>query len=276
MINLPEWRLTNPFPAFYDSESGSAIEQTAKVYKAMQELIKEYNTFSEGVTKAINDHDNEIAEKLELFELEFSQKFQDFIDTVELEIEHASEEEIAKITAKFTELQTELETAIANIQTIPGKSAYEVAKDNGFEGSESEWLESLKGDDGNYTMPTFTLATTSEMNNKLLTEIFPTLRVGTRRIKMIFTDDISSTMGIKITPPSTTGYSGEITLKEVELDVSLGKGFITSSMYDVCFELHFFGGIYKAEINYNTSTNKPSGTTFPNGAWSFTKVTSLS
>ena len=28
-----------------------------------------------------------------------------------------------------------------------GKSAYEVAKENGFEGAEEEWLESLKGED---------------------------------------------------------------------------------------------------------------------------------
>lgn len=29
-----------------------------------------------------------------------------------------------------------------------GKSAYQVAVDNGFEGTEKEWLESLKGEDG--------------------------------------------------------------------------------------------------------------------------------
>lgn len=29
-----------------------------------------------------------------------------------------------------------------------GLSAYEIAKKNGFEGSETEWLESLKGDPG--------------------------------------------------------------------------------------------------------------------------------
>ena len=28
---------------------------------------------------------------------------------------------------------------------LQGKSAYEIALDNGFEGSEAEWLESLKG-----------------------------------------------------------------------------------------------------------------------------------
>ena len=30
----------------------------------------------------------------------------------------------------------------------PGKSAYEIAVENGFQGSEEEWLESLVGDDG--------------------------------------------------------------------------------------------------------------------------------
>ena len=29
-----------------------------------------------------------------------------------------------------------------------GKSAYQIAVDNGFEGTEAEWLESLKGSDG--------------------------------------------------------------------------------------------------------------------------------
>ncbi|WP_200411462.1 collagen-like protein [Virgibacillus salexigens] len=29
-----------------------------------------------------------------------------------------------------------------------GKSAYQIAKDNGFEGTESEWLASLKGEKG--------------------------------------------------------------------------------------------------------------------------------
>ena len=34
------------------------------------------------------------------------------------------------------------------IQGPPGKSAYEIAVENGFEGTEQEWLESLKGQDG--------------------------------------------------------------------------------------------------------------------------------
>lgn len=34
---------------------------------------------------------------------------------------------------------------IANADFTAGKSAYEIALDNGFSGSEQEWLESLKG-----------------------------------------------------------------------------------------------------------------------------------
>lgn len=41
-----------------------------------------------------------------------------------------------------------------------GKSAYEIAVDNGFIGTETEWLESLKGSDGNDgTTPNLTIGT---------------------------------------------------------------------------------------------------------------------
>nr|DAO28822.1 MAG TPA: hypothetical protein [Caudoviricetes sp.] len=32
--------------------------------------------------------------------------------------------------------------------SVPGKSAYEIAREHGFTGSETEWLESLKGGNG--------------------------------------------------------------------------------------------------------------------------------
>lgn len=36
-------------------------------------------------------------------------------------------------------------SGLGELKGDPGKSAYEIAKDNGFEGSESEWIESLQG-----------------------------------------------------------------------------------------------------------------------------------
>lgn len=49
---LPEWILTGNSPAFYDSESLTAIQQTARLYGAVRELQQAYNDFTEatGVT----------------------------------------------------------------------------------------------------------------------------------------------------------------------------------------------------------------------------------
>ena len=86
MLNLPKWRLTNPFPSFLDSESGTAIEQTAKVYAAMQQLIDEYNAFVDSVTAQINEFTATTKADHEEFETALRQEFQDFIDTVDLKM----------------------------------------------------------------------------------------------------------------------------------------------------------------------------------------------
>lgn len=53
MERLPHWVLTNKFPALFDSESATVIEQTARVYGAMQALIDEYNTFVDEMNKTV-------------------------------------------------------------------------------------------------------------------------------------------------------------------------------------------------------------------------------
>lgn len=55
MNKLPEWFLTNKYPAFYDKDSLTVVEQTAKVYGAMQEVINEHNNFIESVNATINN-----------------------------------------------------------------------------------------------------------------------------------------------------------------------------------------------------------------------------
>ena len=61
-----------------------------------------------------------------------------------------------------------------------GKSAYEIAKDNGFVGTEEEWLESLKGDGGNPSsyIPTYTDANSIEVFEEALVGIFNTAEEG--------------------------------------------------------------------------------------------------
>ena len=84
MYTLPRWVLTNSKPGFYDTESATAIEQTAKLYKAMQDLIDEYNSFAEKSNKIITDFIEGTQKDYEAFQVALRQEFQDFIDTIEL------------------------------------------------------------------------------------------------------------------------------------------------------------------------------------------------
>lgn len=45
----------------------------------------------------------------------------------------------------FALLKRYVSDSIANLSGVNGKSAYEIAVDNGFIGSEEEWLKSLQG-----------------------------------------------------------------------------------------------------------------------------------
>ena len=57
------------------------------------------------------------------------------------------------VAAVYNKLNGETYTSIASdpssvVWGVEGKSAYEIAQENGFQGTEEEWLESLKGDKG--------------------------------------------------------------------------------------------------------------------------------
>ena len=70
----------------------------------------------------------------------------------------------AELAADVTDLVGEFRTHIDNeTKTLTGKSAYEVAKDNGFTGTEAQWLETLKA----------ALATDTEME-EVIADVFGT------------------------------------------------------------------------------------------------------
>jgi hypothetical protein len=49
---------------------------------------------------------------------------------------------------KFNESAEGFNMGFSDIKTLRGKSAYEIAVENGFVGTEADWLESLHGKDG--------------------------------------------------------------------------------------------------------------------------------
>lgn len=83
---LPKWCISNKNPGFYDTESASAIEQTAKLHKTMQELIEDYNAFADEMNAKIIEFIDGSEQDQEEFAVGLRQEFQDFIDTIDLKL----------------------------------------------------------------------------------------------------------------------------------------------------------------------------------------------
>ena len=102
---LPHWVITNPRPAFYDTDSGTSIEQTALLYKKMQEIIESYNLFVDEVNGKIEEFIATSLEDQETFELSINQMIHDFTTLVETKIKDQDgviAEAIAYLTDNLT------------------------------------------------------------------------------------------------------------------------------------------------------------------------------
>lgn len=64
---LPKWALLNPLPAIYDFESVTPLQQTARVYGAMQEMIREYNAFADLINKEMQSFVGSSEEEIKNF-----------------------------------------------------------------------------------------------------------------------------------------------------------------------------------------------------------------
>lgn len=84
---LPKWALNSNNPAFYDTESATAIEMVAKLHGSMNTLIDDYNNYVDNTNKIIANFNESTTKDIELFKIAMRQEFQDFIDTVELKIQ---------------------------------------------------------------------------------------------------------------------------------------------------------------------------------------------
>lgn len=99
---LPHWSITDKFPAFYDTESATAIEMVSKLYGSMEEVITDYNKFVDDTNKVITDFETGVTTDIEEYKVAMSQQFQDFIDVVELKL-GAQDKEIADAITYLTD-----------------------------------------------------------------------------------------------------------------------------------------------------------------------------
>lgn len=115
LINtLPKWALTNTSPSFYETESGTVIEQTAKMYAKMNELVDAFNKYTNDVNTIIEEFEKSTTDDIELFKTGLRQEFQDFIDVIDLkilELNNLSVDLINQVDVKFAEQDLKIQNA---------------------------------------------------------------------------------------------------------------------------------------------------------------------
>lgn len=79
MNTLPKWIFANPFPAIHDFESLAVLEQTARLYGAVNELIKEYNK----TVEQLESYTKQETANREEFELKITKVIKEFICCME-------------------------------------------------------------------------------------------------------------------------------------------------------------------------------------------------
>lgn len=117
--HLPHWVLTDLQPAFYDVESGTTLQQTAKIYGKMQELIDLYNEFVTKVNKYIKDFEDGIITDFEEFRNCIIKVMNDYIETID-----------TKINLQDTKINDAVEYMKTNI-TSTASTLFNDALDNG-------------------------------------------------------------------------------------------------------------------------------------------------
>lgn len=76
---LPKWVLANHFPAIHDFESLTVLEQTARIYGAMNALIEEYNKFADSVNNQLSTFTESEEEARKEFELQITKVIREFM-----------------------------------------------------------------------------------------------------------------------------------------------------------------------------------------------------
>ena len=116
---LPHWVLTNLQSAFYDSESGTVLQQMSRVYAKIEELINTYNEFACEVNRYIKEFEDGIIADFECFKNCIIKTMNDYIESIDtkislqdLKISEAIERQDNTIAEKFIEQDNVIAEAI--------------------------------------------------------------------------------------------------------------------------------------------------------------------
>lgn len=92
MNRLPTWNINNLQPAFNDLESATVLDMTSKLYKTMQNLIDEYNTFVNDINANIEAFESSTNKDIECFKNNITKICHDYIQTMDMKIDSQDKE----------------------------------------------------------------------------------------------------------------------------------------------------------------------------------------
>lgn len=107
---LPHWCLTDLQPAFYDTESGSAIQMIARIYPKIEELVVNYNSFVDEINRYIDEFETGMIADFDCFKNCIIKTMNEYIETIDTKINlqdtrigEAIERQDKSIADKFAE-----------------------------------------------------------------------------------------------------------------------------------------------------------------------------
>lgn len=115
MNKLPLWAPTTGRPAFYDSESATAIEMVAKIYGSMNALIEEYNKTIETLNQQFADLEQDGKKDLTNFKEDYIRTMNTFVTNMNM-IHEKQEKEIQDAIQFMTDNLNEKMTEIIDEQ----------------------------------------------------------------------------------------------------------------------------------------------------------------
>lgn len=113
---LPHWVLIDKFPAFYESESLTSIEQTARLYSKMNEMIESYNKYVTEINETIESFENETNADLKKFIEHISCLTSAYIRSVDLKLSQ-QDRKISEVYAAFSkDVQKTIDKLVAEMK----------------------------------------------------------------------------------------------------------------------------------------------------------------
>ena len=119
MQTLPKWIIANPFPALHDFESLTVLEQTARIYGAMNQMIDEWNkmveqisAFEKSETESREEYEMKLTKVIREFICNWDQKSSDLVLFAETLINEAIRDGKLKIAEVYDPETESLNTVI--------------------------------------------------------------------------------------------------------------------------------------------------------------------